>query len=396
MSVAWNYDWIFWLLDAIFISALIYIPLHPKRKGIGQRDYDHSKYVDESQEYEENLHEEYIKARTKAKDKYLDAKTKGACGCQDCYFLADDGRAWCCQRWKICVPWNHLAWFRWVYSLALGVCFSIQIKYYFDLFGPGEVGHRTDNQVWLSLIFGTIIASIFVRVSWLQDIGFGLGAWLTIIIWVLKTWAPDLQLGVTITVIAMTGLAAMLALGFCLFWAFCAAGWCLTCCCSNSIGHLLAILLTRVQMYLVTAFALTWCIMIPNDGIGKFEEADTTWMVRCIWVAAVIFTFIVFVHEVLCRRGSACYRSWEDPELHTVGHAIFEVSGGYGNAASGPPVALTSIDTDDPFAEEVGHAYPVSAHDTDELSLEDDEDENGMERVVCSIEDMLRRAGDDE
>lgn len=383
VSIA-NYDWIYWAIFGLLSVSFVFFPLYPTRKGIGKRGYDHNKYSEETEEYEESMNKRYKEARDKIKALGLNP-----------YFrvLPDDPNHhyYWCQRVRACDPFNHLAWFRWVYTLALGVCFSIHIKFYFVEIDPGEIGHQVDNQMWSSLGFGVAGAWLMIVLfPILQDAGFAIGAWLTTIIWILRTWGSDLQLGVTITVVSMTVIVALFALGFCLFWAFCATASCLLCCCSDSIGHWLAIFMTRLHMDAVVAFAMTWCFYVPGYSVGYYDNGDYEWMTRCMWTAALILAVRFSIRVICCRRDSTCFKAWADPDVHVVARAIMgngdmDERGQYRTTASGPPVALTGIHTDDIFdvedgndGDDIGHAY--STHT--ELSLDESDEEEADNNVV--------------
>lgn len=317
------YDYVYIVVACVLALGYFLTPLFPKRKGLGKREYDHHKYYDECEEWETDVDHKYREAyKGRANKRY--------------FYIEDDKSLWCFQRIRICNPVDHIAWFRWVYTLALGLCFQIHIMYYFELGGPGDIGHQTDNQVWFSLGVGLCIAGIFVRWHWLQDVGFVLGAWLTVIIWVMKTWAPNLQLGYTVTVVTLTAVVALAALGFCIFWAACATAGCLICCCKDTIGHFLAIFLVRLHMTVVLCTGIMWASFTPVYGVSHFQTSDQEWLYRGMYTVALLgvfhyvwrFCFCSSHDNVLgrclstmgCGCCTECYEGWRDPTKHTILH----------------------------------------------------------------------------
>lgn len=385
VSVAW-YDPFYYAILFVVAIGSVALPLFPRRQGIGKRDYDRHKYYDEGEQNKE----EWVKTYEEAVKHFKEVAAKTNTHYNPYFYCSPpNGRDWWCQRMHACNPVDHLAWFRWVYTLALGVNFSIQIKYCYYLFGAGSVGSAIDNQIWSSLIIGMGVAAVFVRFHVLQDLGFILGAWLTIMIWILKTWAPNLQLGYSITIVSITAVVAIAALGFCIFWAFCATASCLLCCCRDTVGHWLAIFFARLNMEIVRATTVTWCIYVPNYSISHFDDNDQTWLYRCMWTAAIIFVFMEIWRFACCRRDSACYNSWADPEKHTVFHHVTDLSAStssYDDHAEGrirPSIAFTGDNTNDlsldmdPEEEEdddneaIPHAFPSTSCMEEEETTDD-------------------------
>lgn len=386
------YDPFLFGVALVLLAGCCLIPLYPKRKGLGRRDYNPGAYYEEGEEAEDAMEKAYREAsKGKGRKRY-------------CEIIPRDpsGQLWICQRIRCCNPVNHLLWYRVVYTLALGIVFSMHIKYYFGLFGPGEVGYQTSEQMWAALGFGILGAMMFICCHVLQDIGFGIGAWLTVIIFVLKVWAPDLQLGVTITVLSLTAVTAVAALGFFAFWAFCATTWCLMCCCKDSVGNVIANWFVALHRAVVHAAAFTWCIFVPSYGISHYDTNDQDWLYRCMWTwvicMAVNFAWRFFccqpegstMGKIMeccgCSCCAHCYQSWADPRYHTAALMFTQPSDGgksrSSNESARPQAPQPIVYAGQPVAygQNTDHGHAVEVRD------EDEEDSDGEQRPMFEIE----------